>query len=434
MKKSIHFKNLKSKIQKNKVNIGIIGLGYVGLPLALSFAKKKINVLGIDIDKNKINLLEKNKSYVSSIASKDIKTCKSFFKLSYNLRDVKKCNVIILCLPTPLTKNMDPDMSFIISTINYIINYLKKGSLICLESTTYPGTTEEIIIKKINSKFKIGYDFFVAYSPEREDPGNEKFKLENITKIVSGFSENCKDLCKNIYSKITNVHVVSSLRMAETVKLFENIFRSVNIGLVNEMKLICDKMNLNIHELIDAAKTKPFGYMEFRPGPGLGGHCIPIDPFLLTWKAKEFGINTKFIELSGQINDEMPNYVCGKVFEYFRKIKIKKKPNILIIGIAYKKNTNDIREAPSLKIIEQLKNSKFNIFYYDPYFKSFPKTRKYNLKIKKYNLYNKKLKNIDLCLLITDHDNIDYKYISDNSKYIIDTRGKFKKSKKITYA
>ena len=309
-----------------------------------------------------------------------------------------------------------------------------KGTLICLESTTYPGTTEELFAKKLNKKFLIGEDIFLGYSPEREDPGNKKFSIDKITKVVSGYTKNCLNLMVKLYSIITETHKVSNLKTAETTKLFENIFRSVNIGLVNEMKIICDKMKIDVNEIIDAAKTKPFGYMEFRPGPGLGGHCIPIDPFLLTWKAKEYGVNTKFIELSGQINSEMPQYVCDKIINYFAKKTIKRKPKILILGLSYKKNTDDIREAPSLKIIEILDKINFEIVYYDNYFKKFPKSRNCNFSKKKYDIYKNKMKDIDLVVLVTDHDNFDYDYIYKKSKHIVDTRGKFRKTKKVTFA
>ena len=428
MKKSKYFLALNKKIDKKTVKVGIIGLGYVGLPLAISFVKNKINVVGIDTDIKKINLLKKNRSYINTISNKEIFSHKKFFTFTNKLSSVNKCNIIIFCLPTPLKKNFDPDVSFIKNSFNTTYPYLKRGTMICLESTTYPGTTDELVAEKLKKKFLLGNDFFLSYSPEREDPGNKKYSIEKITKIVSGYSHNCLALCKNLYSKITKVHEVSTLRAAETTKLFENIFRSVNIGLVNEMKMICDKMNLDIHEIIDAAKTKPFGYMEFRPGPGLGGHCIPIDPFLLTWKAKEYGINTKFIELSGQINAEMPNYVCNKIFDYFLKKKYYKKPSIVIVGISYKKNTDDIRESPSLKIIEILNKSNFNVFFYDPFFSKMPSTRKYKLNNKRYDIYKNKLKKIDLVVLVTDHDNLDYNFIYKNSNHIIDTRGKFKKS------
>lgn len=434
MKKSRYYNFLKKKISSKSLNLGVVGLGYVGLPLALAFAKKGIKVLGIDNDLKKINTLNNGLSYIKTIDKKEIAINQKKFLFSNKHNLIKKCDVVIFCLPTPLTKNFEPDMSYVSNTFDQAFKYFKKGTLILLESTTYPGTTEDIFAGKLMNKFIIGKDIFLGYSPEREDPGNQMFPIEKITKIISGYNNNSLDLVEDLYSTITKTYKVSNLKTAETTKLFENIFRSVNIGLVNEMKIICDKMNLDIHEIINAASTKPFGYMEFRPGPGLGGHCIPIDPFLLTWKAKEFGVNTKFIELSGQINSEMPRYVCEKIINHFTKINIKKKPKILILGLSYKKNTDDIREAPSLKIIEILNRTNYDIVYYDTYFPKFPKSRNCNFKKKKYDIYKNKMKDIDLVALITDHDNFDYNFIFKNAKHIVDTRGKFKKSKKVTLA
>ncbi len=434
MKKLKYFNIQKKKILSKSLNLGIVGLGYVGLPLALAFAKKNINIIGLDNDLKKINTLKKGKSYIKTISNKDIKLNSKVMQFSNKQNLIRKCDVVIFCLPTPLTKNFEPDLTYVENTFNEVSKYFKKGSLICLESTTYPGTTEDIFAKKLEKKFSIGNDIFLGYSPEREDPGNKKFTIDKITKVVSGYNKNCLSLMDMLYSIITKTYKVSSLQTAETTKLFENIFRSVNIGLVNEMKIICDKMKLDINEIIDAAKTKPFGYMEFRPGPGLGGHCIPIDPFLLTWKAKEYGVNTKFIELSGQINSQMPNYVCDKIINHFTKIIIKKKPKILILGLSYKKNTDDIREAPSIKIIEILNKTNFEVVYFDNYFPKFPKSRNCNFTKKKYDIYRNKMRDIDLAVLVTDHDNFDYGYIYKNAKHIVDTRGKFKKSKKVTFA
>ncbi len=434
MKKLKYFNILKKKISSKSLNVGIVGLGYVGLPLALAFAKQNVKIIGLDNDLKKIKTLKRGKSYIKTISNKEIKLNSKLTIFSNKNNIIKKCDVVIFCLPTPLTKNFEPDLSYVENTFNEVSKYFKKNTLICLESTTYPGTTEDIFANNLKKKFIIGENIFLGYSPEREDPGNKKFSIDKITKVVAGYSKNCLNLMDTLYSIITKTYKVSNLKTAETTKLFENIFRSVNIGLVNEMKIICDKMKLDVHEIIDAAKTKPFGYMEFRPGPGLGGHCIPIDPFLLTWKAKEYGVNTRFIELSGQINSEMPNYVCNKIVNYFAKTTINRKPKILIIGLSYKKNTDDIREAPSLKIIEILNKINFEIVYYDDYFPKFPKSRNCNFTKKKYDIYKNKMKDIDLAVLVTDHDNFDYNYIYKNAKHIVDTRGKFKKSKKVTFA
>ncbi len=434
MKKSKYFNILKKKISSKSLNVGIVGLGYVGLPLALAFAKQNVKIIGLDNDLKKIKTLKRGKSYIKTISNKEIKLNSKLTIFSNKNNIIKKCDVVIFCLPTPLTKNFEPDLSYVENTFNEVSKYFKKNTLICLESTTYPGTTEDIFANNLKKKFIIGENIFLGYSPEREDPGNKKFSIDKITKVVAGYSKNCLNLMDTLYSIITKTYKVSNLKTAETTKLFENIFRSVNIGLVNEMKIICDKMKLDVHEIIDAAKTKPFGYMEFRPGPGLGGHCIPIDPFLLTWKAKEYGVNTRFIELSGQINSEMPNYVCNKIVNHFAKTTINRKPKILIIGLSYKKNTDDIREAPSLKIIEILNKINFEIVYYDNYFPKFPKSRNCNFTKKKYDIYKNKMKDIDLAVLVTDHDNFDYNYIYKYAKHIVDTRGKFKKSKKVTFA
>lgn len=434
MKKLKYFNNLKKKISSKSLNVGIVGLGYVGLPLALAFAKQNVKIIGLDNDLKKIKTLKRGKSYIKTISNKEINQNSKLIIFSNKNNIIKKCDVVIFCLPTPLTKNFEPDLSYVDNTFNEVSKYFKESTLICLESTTYPGTTDDIFANNLKKKFTIGENIFLGYSPEREDPGNKKFSIDKITKVVAGYSKNCLNLMDALYSIITKTYKVSNLKTAETTKLFENIFRSVNIGLVNEMKIICDKMKLDIHEIIDAAKTKPFGYMEFRPGPGLGGHCIPIDPFLLTWKAKEYGVNTRFIELSGQINSEMPNYVCNKIVNHFAKTTINRKPKILIIGLSYKKNTDDIREAPSLKIIEILNKINFEIVYYDDYFPKFPKSRNCNFTKKKYDIYKNKMKDIDLAVLVTDHDNFDYNYIYKNAKHIVDTRGKFKKSKKVTFA
>ena len=434
MKKLKYFNILKKKISSKSLNVGIVGLGYVGLPLALAFAKQNVKIIGLDNDLKKIKTLKRGKSYIKTISNKEIKLNSKLTIFSNKNNIIKKCDVVIFCLPTPLTKNFEPDLSYVETTFNEVSKYFKKSTLICLESTTYPGTTDDIFANNLKKKFTIGENIFLGYSPEREDPGNKKFSIDKITKVVAGYSKNCLNLMDTLYSIITKTYKVSNLKTAETTKLFENIFRSVNIGLVNEMKIICDKMKLDVHEIIDAAKTKPFGYMEFRPGPGLGGHCIPIDPFLLTWKAKEYGVNTRFIELSGQINSEMPNYVCNKIVNHFAKTTINGKPKILIIGLSYKKNTDDIREAPSLKIIEILNKINFEIVYYDNYFPKFPKSRNCNFTKKKYDIYKNKMKDIDLAVLVTDHDNFDYNYIYKYAKHIVDTRGKFKKSKKVTFA
>ena len=431
------------KFQKKK-SIAIIGLGYVGLPLISKFINsKKYNVIGIENDVKKINLLKKNTSYVSHISKDEIKNIsKNSYILTNNYKYLEKVDFIIFTLPTPITKNRDPDMSFISSSLKQAKKYFKKNQLIVLESTVYPGATADYflpVFKELN--LSVGKNIFLGFSPEREDPGNKNYNISNITKIVSGFSKKCLKKCDNLYKSINiKTKKVSSIKTAEVTKLYENIFRSVNIGLVNEMKLISDKMNIDIHEVIDAAKTKPFGFKAFYPGPGLGGHCIPIDPYLLTWKAKQYDINTKFIELSADINNSMPNYIVEKINSALNSQGNNfLNSKILIIGAAYKKNVNDVRESPAIKIIENLFSKKANIFYHDDFIKRIKiqiNKKNYSLRkkthyLKSIELTKKNLKSMDIVCLVTDHDYINYDIIRSSSKMIVDCRGKFKKNKKI---
>jgi UDP-N-acetyl-D-glucosamine dehydrogenase len=435
------------KLPKNKKTIAIIGLGYVGLPLMIKFINsRKYNVIGIDNDFKKINSIKKGNSYLSHISNEDIKNVNNYFcELSTDYKSIKKSDFIIFTLPTPITKNRDPDMTFISSSLNEAKKYFKKKQLVVLESTVYPGATADYFLPIFNElKLKVGKDIFLGFSPEREDPGNEKFDISNITKIVSGFSKKCLSKCNQLYESINiKTKKVSSIKTAETTKLFENIFRSVNIGLVNEMKLICDKMNIDIHEVIDAAKTKPFGFKAFYPGPGLGGHCIPVDPYLLTWKARQYEMNTKFIELSADINSSMPNYVIEKIGSSLNSMGVNfSNSKILVVGVAYKKNINDTRESPSIKIIEKLYLKKAKVHYHDNYVKKIkieiPKQnyslRKKNCYLKSIRLSKKNLKTMDIVCLLTDHDYINYEDIKNYSKIIVDCRGKFKKEKKIVKA
>ena len=417
------------KIKKNFKKIGVIGLGYVGLPLALNFGKlSDIIVYGYDNDKKKINQLLEGKSYINHINSKSIK---SYNKKNFFLGDLKKISevdIIFLCLPTPLKDKNKPDLSYIKSSLNKIFPYLKKGQAISLESSTYPGTTEDIIIKKLNKKFNIGEDFYVIYSPEREDPGN-KLKMNQIPKVVSGYTENCKRIGHFFYRKVfKRVVIANNLKIAEFSKILENVFRSINIGLVNEIKMISDKMGIDIFEIIKTASSKPFGFMPFYPGPGVGGHCIPLDPFYLTWKAKKYGINTKFIRLAHQVNEDMKRWIVMKILTKLKTLKNKK---ILVLGVSYKKNIDDCRESPSLDIISDLINKRCQVSYHDPYVTSLPKTRKHNLTLRSKTLTKKFIKDFDCTLILTDHDNVNYKLIKNNSKIIFDARGIFKTSNKI---
>ena len=419
--------------------IGIVGLGYVGLPLMLKFTNsKKYNVIGLDVNKIKLQKLSQGISYISSIKNSElINIKKNKIILSNEFKNIKKCDVVIYALPTPLTDNKDPDMSFIRDAILKSKNFFKKNQIIILESTVYPGATKDYFANELKKKFVIGKNFFLGYSPEREDPGNKKFNISNITKLVSGYSKKCLIKCENIYNSINiKTKRVSTIETAELTKLFENIFRSVNIGLVNEMKLICDKMGLNIYELIEAAKSKPFGFKAFYPGPGLGGHCIPIDPYLLTWRAKKYGLSTKFIELSADINNSMPNFVIDKINHSLNQNKKNfSNSKILVVGVAYKKNINDTRESPSVEIIEKLILNKSKIFYHDNYVKELEIKNNGNIiNLKSIKISSKNLNKFDVVCIITDHDYIDYEMIKNNSKMIVDCRGRFKLAKNIVSA
>ncbi len=428
-------KNLLSKIQNNNSVIGVIGLGYVGLPLILRFAESGFKTIGFDIDESKVAKLNAGDSYIKHVTKEKIKhAIKLGFKASSDFSNISKVDVIIICVPTPLGIHNEPDLSYIKTTLELIKSYFKKGQLLILESTTYPGTTEEEIIPVVEKlNYKIGSDFFIGYSPEREDPGNKKFTTKNIPKIVSGHTKNCLMLTQNLYSKIVDKTVpVSSTRVAEMTKIFENIYRAVNIGLVNELKVIADKMGIDIYEVIIAAATKPFGFTPYYPGPGLGGHCIPIDPYYLAWKAKEVGINSRFIELAGEINTSMIDYVIGKIITTLNdKGKSIKNSNILLLGLAYKKNVDDLRESPSLAILDILLHLGAKVKFSDPHINKIPKGRKYAFDLTSQKLNRKLLSSSDLVVLLTDHDDFNYDLILNESKLIIDTRGKLKKEKKV---
>jgi len=423
---------------KHKKTVGIIGLGYVGLPLAIRFSEVGYKVIGFDIDDKKVDMLNRGESYIKHIDQEKIS-----LMISHNLlatsdfKNISKVDAILICVPTPLGVHNEPDLSYVKSTLNLIKSHLVYNQVLILESTTYPGTTEEEIVPIIQEQgFNIGENFYVGYSPEREDPGNNNYTTKTIPKVVSGHTSNCLKLVQSIYDMIIDQTVpVSSTQVAEMTKILENIHRAVNIGLVNELKMVAHKMNIDINEVIKAASTKPFGFTPYYPGPGLGGHCIPIDPFYLTWKAKEIGMNTRFIELAGEINTEMPYYVIRKVSESLNSIgKSIKNSRILVLGLAYKKNVDDLRESPSLELIDILFDKGAIVNYSDPYFESIPNTRKYNIQLNSRSLNAETLKEMDLILLATDHDNFDYDLIMKHSKMIIDTRGRFQKSEKVIKA
>lgn len=419
---------LVDKILNKKAKIGIIGLGYVGLPLLIRFCEEEFKVIGFDIDYKKVKSINNGISYIRHIPSKKIHKMisKNLLYATNDYSRLKDVDCIIICVPTPLKKNREPDLSYVENTADQIKTYLRKGQIISLESTTYPGTTRELLLPRFENKgLKVGKDFFLIFSPEREDPGNPLYNTKNIPKVVGGITHKCTEIGKTLYSQIINkIITVSSVEIAEFTKLLENIFRAVNIALVNELKILADKMGIDIWEVIEASSTKPFGFMPFYPGPGLGGHCIPIDPYYLSWKAKEYDFETRFIELAGEINTSMPDYVISKISEGLNSFKkCLNGSRILIIGVAYKKNTDDIRESPGIKIIDRLRNLGANVDYYDPYVKSFSGMRHYPyIKMKSIKLNEKKIKNYDCTVIITDHTCIDYKWIVKNSKLVVDTR------------
>jgi len=425
-------KELLVKIENKSAVIGIIGLGYVGLPLALEFAKKNFQTIGFDIDERKIPILMNGKSYIKHISEEKIaKAVKSkTFTATNDFSQLTKCDAIIICVPTPLDHHREPDLTFIENSGKIIAEYIRAGQFISLESSTYPGTTEEILQPLFEAKgLKVGEDFFLAFSPEREDPNNPDYSTSTIPKVVGGVTPACLEVACKLYDQVIVKTVpVSSPRAAEATKLLENIYRSINIALVNELKMVFDKMNIDVWEVIEAAKTKPFGFQAFYPGPGLGGHCIPIDPFYLTWKAKEFDINTKFIELAGEINTFQPYYVVQKLIEALdAKGKTLNGSKILILGASYKKNIDDMRESPSLKLIEIIQNKNGLVDYCDPFVPKLPPTRKYKFEMESVLLNPQSVKSYDAILLSTDHDNFDYEMIANNAQLIIDTRNAFGK-------
>lgn len=417
------------KIKSKNAKIGVIGLGYVGLPLIIEFCKAGFHVTGFDIDDKKVEQLKQGKSYIKHIDSSRITLHASRFTPTTDFSRLSDMDCIIICVPTPLNKNREPDMSYVFGTTETITRYLKKGQLIVLESTTYPGTTDEDmrdILEKTG--LKAGSDFYLAFSPEREDPNRQDFTTSTIPKVVGGFSDNCLKVAVALYDTIVVKTVaVSSTRAAEATKLLENIYRSVNIALVNELKMLFDRMGIDIWEVIEAAKTKPFGFEAFYPGPGLGGHCIPIDPFYLTWKAREYDVTTKFIELAGEINSNMPYYVVQKAVDALNdRGKSIRGAKVLVLGLAYKKDVDDARESPSLKLIELLKEKCAEVDYNDPFLPCFPKTRKHKFGKDSVPLTAENLSGYDCVIIATDHSEYDPEFIVKHSQIVVDTRNLIK--------
>jgi len=417
------------RLDRRTARIGIVGLGYVGLPLMLRYCEVGYQVIGFDIDQSKVDALLAGKSYIEHIPAARIKHATDHgFEPTTDFSRAREVNALILCVPTPLNKYREPDLSFVLNTTDALLPYLHPGMVLSLESTTYPGTTEEELKPRIEKRgFAVGQNIFLVFSPEREDPGNPKFTTRSIPKVCGGCTPACLEAGIALYQQVIDrVVPVSSTRAAELTKLLENIHRTVNIGLANEMKMVADKMGIDIHEVIRAAATKPFGFVPYYPGPGIGGHCIPIDPFYLTWKAREYGMHTRFIELAGEINSSMPDYVISKLsLALNQRNKSIKGSSVLVLGIAYKKNVDDVRESPSVLLMEKLQHLGAKVAYSDPHVPSFPKMRAHSFDLSSIPLDPENLEKFDCVLLATDHDRFDYDLIRKRSTLVIDCRGKF---------
>ncbi len=414
-------------IRERAARIGIVGLGYVGLPLTRTFCAAGFNCLGFDVDKGKIEQLNAGRSYIKHIPSSLIKRLvrEGRFRASYDPQTLGECDAVCICVPTPLTNNRDPDMSFVENTAHLIADHLRRGQLIILESTTYPGTTRELVQPILESTgLKAESDFFLAFSPEREDPGRTDHTTETIPKIVGGVGPVSSKIAVALYgAAVKRVVPVSSCEVAEAAKILENVYRSVNIALINELKVLLDRMGIDVWEVVDAAATKPFGFQPFYPGPGLGGHCIPIDPFYLTWKARQYDMSTRFIELAGEINMAMPEHVVARVTEALNtKRKAVKGSKILVLGLAYKRDVDDIRESPSIALIEMLKGRGAKVDYNDPHVPRTHKQREHNLRLVSKKLTAKMLSSYDCILIATDHSAYDYDWIVKYAKLVVDTR------------
>jgi len=418
---------LLERLESLEAKIGVVGLGYVGLPLTKRLNEVGFPTIGLDIDQSKIDNLTDGVAYIEHIPVDDIQQAIADDRstVSTDFALAKEADVIVLCVPTPLNKYREPDLSYVIGSLETLLPHLRAGQMLSLESTTYPGTTEEELLPKIQELgFTVGEDFFLVYSPEREDPGNADFNTHTIPKVCGGTTTNCAEVGEAFYSKVVEKVVpVSSTKAAEMTKILENTYRAVNIALVNELKIVADKMGIDIFEVINAAATKPFGYKAFYPGPGLGGHCIPIDPFYLTWKAREFGLHTRFIELAGEVNSSMPDYVIAKIVDGLNgHSKSVSKSKILVLGAAYKKNVDDMRESPSLELIEKLNSLGARVDYHDPHVPVLPKMRQYNLSMESVNYNTSTIPEYDCIVVATDHDAVDYSLL-EQAKLVVDSRG-----------
>jgi UDP-N-acetyl-D-glucosamine dehydrogenase len=423
--------SLIARFKARTATVGVVGLGYVGLPLVCRFADAGFRTIGFDIDPAKVEKLGRGQTYIATVPEKSVAAAlKSGFKSTTDYSLAAKADALIICVPTPLSRAREPDLQFIVSTMESLLPHLHPGQLVSLESTSYPGTTDEEIRTRTEAKgLRTGEDFFIVFSPEREDPGNERYSTRNIPKICGGATPTCLEVGLALYGQaIDNMVPVSSMRVAEMAKLLENIHRAVNIGLVNEMKIIADRMGIDIHEVIRAAATKPFGFVPYYPGPGLGGHCIPIDPFYLTWKAREYGVNTRFIELAGEVNRAMPEWVVNKIAAALNERgKAIKGSTILVLGIAYKKNVDDVRESPAAEVMELLRERGAQLCYSDPHVPAFPRMREHHFDLKSTPTSAENLARQDCVVLVTDHAAFDYQAIADHAKLLVDTRGRYLK-------
>jgi len=418
--------------------VGIIGLGYVGIPLMRSVVEAGFKVIGFDVDEGRVAQLNSGQSPISHIQPDEIaRLVASGFEATVDLSRASQCDALIICVPTPLNEYREPDLSFVTDTMDSIVPHLRTGQLLSLESTTWPGTTKEVLLPYVaNAGLSVGEDFFLVYSPEREDPGNAHFDTQTIPKVAGGHTAACLTAAQALYGAFIDAIVpVSSTEAAEMVKLLENIHRSINIGLVNEMKIVADAMGLDIFEVIDAAKTKPFGFTAYYPGPGIGGHCIPIDPFYLTWKAREYGLHTRFIELAGEVNAAMPQYVVDKTIRALNaEGKSLKGAKVLALGIAYKPNVDDMRESPSVFVMELLRDWGAEVAYSDPNVPVFPKMRQHSFELSSVDLTAQSIAGYDALILLTDHKDFDYDLIRANARILVDTRGKFRGDDRVVRA
>jgi len=430
-------KQLLSKIKNKTAILGVIGLGYVGLPLAVEKAKAGYKTIGFDIQEKKVHWVNEGHNYIGDIIDSDLKEVvdNGLLRATNGFSFVKDVDTICICVPTPLDIHQQPDLSYVKNSTKNIAKYLHPGMLIILESTTYPGTTEELVkpILEKESGFKCGQDFFLAFSPERIDPGNPWYKMRNTPKVVGGVTPDCTVIASYLYRNIIQgkVHPVSSPKVAEMEKIYENVFRYTNIALANEMSILCYKMGIDFWEVIEAAKTKPYGFMPFYPGPGVGGHCIPLDPFYLTWKAREYNYHTRLIELAGEINKYMPEYVVERTAKILSQ-KFKKSLNgakILILGVAYKKDVNDLRESPALEVIKRLEEEKAIVSYYDPYITKFINNKREYESLKE--LTSEEIRENDIIIITTEHSKVDYKMLAENAKAVFDTRNVVKNNKNV---